>query len=213
MKIPLVGAFNAQIDPYSQVESLTFSANSDFIGFCVLWRLHIVGNSGTFWIALHSIEKYIKARLLQIDDKHDIKKYRHDLVELWQSLCEIDSFTDIANPLIYNDFIKDTNNINMEVRYSETGSILSTQFFCLYCLFCTALRFRIVLNANNMSKENYWLGQIGLENALPEYCDDNRFTARDMILDCLDNIFKNNLSWNYLGKLVLLRYDKNLETY
>jgi hypothetical protein len=146
MEIPLVGAFNAQIGSCPKFESLALSANDDFIGFCVLWRLHIVGNSGTFWISLHSLEKYIKARLLQIDSNHDIKKYRHNLVELWNALCTLDSFTEIANPIVYDKFIKETNNINMEVRYSETGSILSTHFFvyiAYFVLHCAFVSFHL----------------------------------------------------------------------
>lgn len=202
MKIPLTGACNFDIgQSSSHSESLMISANEDFVAFCVLWRLHIIGNSGTYWLASHSIEKYIKARLIQIDPKVDIKKYGHNLILLWKALCEIDSFTDIANPLIYDNFIKDTNNINMEVRYSESGSIISTQFFYLYCLLCTALRFRLLDYLPGRSKDNFGLGKIGFEEIPPERCDDNRLTAKELVFNCLDNMLNKNLAWSYLGKL------------
>ncbi|HLV30201.1 MAG TPA: hypothetical protein VKY57_01400, partial [Chitinispirillaceae bacterium] len=70
------------------------------------------------------------------------------------------------------------------VRYNESGSILSKQFFYLYCILCTAIRLRILVHLPNKSNVNYGLGKIGLEEIPQERCDSYRILAKELVLDC-----------------------------
>ncbi|MCI5137602.1 MAG: hypothetical protein D3922_04120 [Candidatus Electrothrix sp. AR1] len=69
-------------------QDLLISADADFVSFMFLSYCGISSNT-SFWMSIHSLEKYIKAYLLKNVENYDPKSDGHKLNESWGKLLKI----------------------------------------------------------------------------------------------------------------------------
>lgn len=95
---------------------LVMSANADVLSFSLSFYYGIVQQSGAFWLAPHSIEKYLKAILIFHNPKTDLKKLGHNLSKLTSEVCKVQSMPDFIPSLVC-----DLNGVDIDFRYCDSG--------------------------------------------------------------------------------------------
>lgn len=94
---------------------LLVSANADILSFSVSFYYGIIQQCGAFWLAPHSIEKYLKAILAVRKPKADLKKLGHDLHKLDQEVRSLITMPDYITTLVC-----DLNGVNTDFRYCDS---------------------------------------------------------------------------------------------
>jgi len=101
-----------------------FAANNDAFSFIILYHLGLIQNSTMIWLPVHSIEKYLKAYLLN-KPNHTIKSLKrisHRVNELWDFYKKEYGFENHKN---IEEFINEISEIKPNVRYGDKGVVLN----------------------------------------------------------------------------------------
>ena len=146
-----------KIKPSSK--SMLLSANIDHMAFLIIcyYGLHL--NSGSVWLAPLSIEKYLKSVLLKENpnlDERELKKVGHNLEQLWKEVCNYLILSEISKDVL-NEHIQELNSIDIDVRYSQAGIKISSQFMYLYLILSSLLRYHVIEKSGYEKYELYGL--------------------------------------------------------
>lgn len=143
-------------DYETSVWTLFASANSDFISFMHLYKSWLIMTNTYAWIAMHSIEKYLKAIIMlynkDITWEELQNKFWHSLLKLWK---EYKKLTNIEYSY-YDEFVNEINNIKDWARYWEMAIMVNDGKFIGIFVYLTTL-LRCVIEYKNYDKSFYWI--------------------------------------------------------
>lgn len=175
---------------YSPI-ALKRSADVDFLTFILVWLFRIAGNSGSTWLSVHSIEKYLKCLILKKNSLYDVKKANHNLLLLWQDCKIYYKSADCFKDALMDNFIIQLNQIDINVRYSLNGCAIYPEGFYMYVLLATHLRFLYLGKKGYEKIKNYGLGRFDYKYLLVNspYNSD----TENYIIRYLDKILREKL--------------------
>lgn len=92
------------------------SANADILAFSLSFYYGIVQQSGIFWLAPHSIEKYLKAILIVHNPKTNLKQFGHNLPKLIAEVSKVQ-----AMPAFVSSLVTELDEVDIAFRYCDGG--------------------------------------------------------------------------------------------
>ncbi|MCK5678338.1 MAG: hypothetical protein KAH72_07690 [Flavobacteriaceae bacterium] len=137
-----------EIDKNETWESLLDTANNDFVSVLVLWYTGVAPGSTYAWMLPHTLEKYLKAYLLQstIITPKRLRKLGHNLTKIWEE-TKIKSKISTRKPKLnkaFDDIIKSLDTIKIDIRYTGYLDFTSSNLLYFYIVLCSTIRYLLI---------------------------------------------------------------------
>jgi len=192
------------------------SADNDFVNIIILWYSGIIVSSTFSWMFPHSLEKYLKAYLLKIEQDpsiipqnnppteemiKEIFKYRHNVKKLWKDFKN-KSHTSTNKPKLneaFEQMIKDVSTIETKQRYQGNIEFTSSSFFYYYIVLSSYIRYLTI------GKKKYRESLYGLKelNFIPMiYKETGQGSGKFIVEKVLHLVLEHAVSPTNLGDLI-----------